>query len=77
MSGGYVITEADYWALENTRDMAELLATGMGHAADSAEVVYPKQVESTALCLARLIGQVLQQARFDMRARSVEDEADT
>ena len=73
---GYVITEEDFWSLENTRDMAELLATGMGHVADSAEVVYPRQVESTALCLARLIGQVLKHARFDMQAQSAEDAAE-
>ncbi len=73
---GYVITEEDFWALENTRDMADLLATGMGHTAGSVEVVYPNQVEATARCLVRLIDRALQRARFDMDARSVEDEAD-
>ena len=73
---GYVITEEDFWALENTRDMADLLATGMAHASGSAEVLYPKQVEATARCLARMIDRALQRARFDMEARSVEDEAD-
>ena len=73
---GYVITEEDFWALENTRDMADLLATGMAHASRSAEVLYPHQVEATARCLARMIDLALRRARFDMQARSVEDEAD-
>ncbi len=73
---GYVISEEDFGALENTRDMAELLATGMGCTADSAEVVYPQQVASTARCLARLIEQVLKHAHFDMQATTAEEAAD-
>ncbi len=72
---GYVISEEDFGALENTRDMAELLATGMGYTADSAEV-YPQQVASTARCLARLIEQVLKHAHFDMQATTAEEAAD-
>lgn len=70
---GYVIREEDFWSLENTRDMADLLATGMGHLANSAEVVYPNQVEATARCLVRLIDRVLRHAHYDEQARNKDD----
>ena len=72
---GYVITEEDFWALENTRDMADLLATGMAHTG-SAEVVYPNQVEATARCLVRLIDRVLRHAHYDEQARNKDDAAE-
>ena len=69
----YRLTEADYWALQNTRDIAELLATGMGHTANSAEVINPQQVESTALCLARLLDGVLQRTHYHLAAPGMPD----